>query len=109
MEDKNGVSIPYPGMTLEEEILELREEVSAAQSVEVGLRKQYAECHAAYHELRKQAGDFDPDPTPDFPPIPMESVEDAETRKMNDDLKRAEDRGCPPGGFEQGPGELLDD
>lgn len=46
--------------------------------------------------------------TPDFPPIPMESAEDAETRRMNEELKMAEDRDCPPGGYEQGPDELRD-
>ena len=54
MKDKNGVSIPYPGLTLEEEILELREEVSAARNVEAGLRKQYGRCHKAYHEAKKE-------------------------------------------------------
>ena len=60
MKDKNGVSIPYPGMTLEEEILELREEIKAARNVEAGLRKQYAECHAAYHEAIKLLAELQP-------------------------------------------------
>jgi len=62
MKDKNGVSIPYPGMTLEEEILELREEIKAARNVEAGLRKQYGECHAAYHEAIKLLAELQPTP-----------------------------------------------
>jgi len=97
---------------LKDEVESLKEDNQAELEVSEALRGKLKKSEAERKELviraQKAERGLEGEETPDFPPIPMESAEDAETRRMNEELKMAEDRDCPPGGYEQGPDELRD-
>ena len=83
-------------------------ELEVSEALRGKLKKSEAERKELVIRAQKAERELEGEETPDFPPITMESAEDAETRRMNEELKMAEDRDFPPGGYEQGPDELRD-
>ena len=101
--ENEGLKVERDGFM--EEIIRQAEIIEKGRAMQAELLKEREEFLNTMGASDKREEETEEAPV--FPEIRMESAEDAETRRMNDDLKEAEGRDCPRG-YDQGPDEILD-